>query len=94
MYCSNLVYKVLYNRFDEGIQLETLALRFLYGGQITCTVANSLIRYYIIALTIEGIQLETLALRFLYGGQITCTVVTSLIRCYIIALTKGYSSKH
>ena len=40
MYCSNLVDKVLYNRFDEGIQLETLALRFLYGGQITCTVVT------------------------------------------------------
>ena len=51
MYCSNFVDKVVYNRFDEGIQLETLALRFLYGGQITCTVATSLIRYYIIALT-------------------------------------------
>ena len=51
MYCSNFVDKVVYNRFDEGIQLETLALRFLYGGQITCTVVTSLIRYYIIALT-------------------------------------------
>ena len=44
MYCSNVVDKVLYNRFEEGIQLETLALRFLYGCQITCTVATSLIR--------------------------------------------------
>ena len=51
MYCTNFVDKVLYNRFDEGIQLETLALRFLSGGQITCTVETSLIRYYIIALT-------------------------------------------
>ena len=53
MYCSNLVHKILYNRFDEGIQLETLALRFLYGDQITCTGATSLIRYYIIAWTKE-----------------------------------------
>ena len=30
MYCSNFVDKVLYNRFDEGIQPETLGLRFLH----------------------------------------------------------------